>query len=199
MSAGEGTERTWTVPNVICVLRILGAGPLLWAAHQGHRPLVLAILILILLSDWVDGKLAHALDQRTELGARLDSAADAVMYAAVALAFWWMEGDVVRDRLGWFLGVLGSWILSATVSYVRFGRLPSYHTWAAKASWFVAGGVAVGWLLADLTWPVPWALGLVVLTNLEAAAIGLVLPDRRVDVPGLAHALRIRRGGAPAE
>lgn len=190
-SAGPG-RGVWTVPNVICVLRILGAIPLVWAAHGGHRQLFLVVLVLILLSDWVDGTLANVLDQRTELGARLDSAADAVMYAAVALSFWWMEGEVVREHVGWFLGVLGSWLVSAAVALLRFGRMPSYHTWAAKASWLVAGTVAVAWLLADLTRPVPWALGLVVLTNLEAAAIGLVLPGWRADVPSVVSALRLR-------
>lgn len=190
-SAGPG-RGVWTVPNVICVLRILGAIPLVWAAHGGHRQLFLVVLVLILLSDWVDGTLANVLDQRTELGARLDSAADAVMYAAVALSFWWMEGDVVREHVGWFLGVLGSWLVSAAVALLRFGRMPSYHTRAAKVSWLVAGTVAVAWLLAGLTRPVPWALGLVVLTNLEAAAIGLVLPGWRADVPSVVSALRLR-------
>lgn len=192
MSPGGGRGGFWTVPNVICVLRILGAVPLLWAAHQGHRQLFLGILVLILLSDWIDGALATVLDQRTELGARLDSAADAVMYAAVAVSFWWMEGDVVRERIGWFLGVLGTWVLSAVVAFVRFGRMPSYHTWAAKVSWLAAGTVAVAWLLAGLTRPIPWALGLVILTNLEAVVIGLVLPAWRADVPTLTKALRIR-------
>lgn len=189
-------DGVWTVPNVIGVLRILGTGPLLWAAHQGHRHLFLVILVLILLSDWVDGKLAHVLDQRTELGARLDSAADAVMYAAVAVAFWWMEGEAVRERIGWFLAVLATWLLSAGVAAVRFGRLPSYHTRAAKVSWLVAGATALGWLLAGYTAPVPWALGLVILTNLEAALMGFVLPEWRADVPGLLQALRIRGGSS---
>lgn len=192
MSTGGGRAGFWTVPNAISVLRILGAVPLLWAAHEGHRQLFLGILVLILLSDWIDGTLANVLDQRTEVGARLDSAADAVMYAAVALSFWWMEGEVVRERIGWFLGVLGTWVLSAVVAFARFGRMPSYHTRAAKVSWLAAGIVAVGWLLIGLTWPIPWALGLVILTNLEAAVIGLVLPAWRADVPTLASALRIR-------
>lgn len=192
MSTGGGRAGFWTVPNAISVLRILGAVPLLWAAHDGHRQLFLGILVLILLSDWIDGTLANVLDQRTEVGARLDSAADAVMYAAVALSFWWMEGEVVREWIGWFLGVLGTWVLSAVVAFARFGRMPSYHTRAAKVSWLAAGIVAVGWLLAGLTWPIPWALGLVILTNLEAAVIGLVLPAWRADVPTLASALRIR-------
>lgn len=192
MSTRGGRAGFWTVPNAISVLRILGAVPLLWAAHEGHRQLFLGILVLILLSDWIDGTLANVLDQRTEVGARLDSAADAVMYAAVALSFWWMEGEVVRERMGWFLGVLGTWVLSAVVAFARFGRMPSYHTRAAKVSWLAAGTVAVGWLLIGLTWPIPWALGLVILTNLEAAVIGLVLPAWRADVPTLANALRIR-------
>lgn len=194
MSRARASNRAWTVPNVICGLRILGVVPLLWAAHQDHRQLFFWIMVLLLLSDWVDGTLANVLDQRTEIGARLDSAADAVMYISFGLSFLWMEGDIVRRELGWFLAVLATWGLSGAVGLVRFGRMPSYHTLAAKASWLVAGVAAVAWLLAGFSRAVPWALALVILTNLEAVAIGLVLPEWRADVPSVVHALRIRRG-----
>ncbi|HZD03892.1 MAG TPA: CDP-alcohol phosphatidyltransferase family protein [Longimicrobiales bacterium] len=187
------------MPNVICGLRILGVGPLLWAAHQDHRQLFFWIMVLLLLSDWADGTLASVLDQRTELGARLDSAADAVMYASLSVSFLWMEGDVVRKELTWFLAVLLTWGLSGAVGLVRFGRMPSYHTWSAKVSWLMAGAEAVAWLLAGLSRAVPWVLALVILTNLEAVAIGLVLPGWRADVPSVVHALRIRRGGGPTD
>ena len=85
---GPGREPILTVPNVIVALRVLGLGPLLWAAHAGHRQAFLWIMLALILSDWVDGKLAVLLDQETELGARIDSLADALMSGALGLAFW---------------------------------------------------------------------------------------------------------------
>lgn len=185
-------EPLWTVPNAISAVRILGLAPLLWTAHEGYREAFLWILLFLLISDWIDGKLAILLKQNTVFGARLDSAADALMYGALGVCVWWLEGEVVRDRIEWFAAAIGTWGVSVTVSLVRFGRMPSYHTWGAKASWLVAGTVTVVWLVFGNTFAVPWALAFVTITNLEAVAIGLTIPEWRVDVPSWRHALRIR-------
>lgn len=194
MNAAEGSKRgIWTIPNAVSTLRLLGLAPLLWAAHEGHRIWLLVILVALLASDWIDGKLAVRLDQRTEFGARLDSAVDAVMYTAIALSLWWIEGATARQELPWFIAAIGSWGLSVLVSLTRFGRMPSYHTLGAKASWLVVAVVTLLWIGAGETAAIPWAMALVTLANLEAVAIGFVLPEWRADVPSLAEALRIRR------
>lgn len=183
----------WTIPNALSGLRLLGIVPLTWLAWRGDRPLFIGLLALLLLTDWIDGKLAVALDQRTEAGARLDSAADALMYAATAVSFWWLVPDVILAQRYWLVGALGTWAASAAVGLVRFGKLPSYHNRAAKASWLVTGVVAlhVIWTGDDIG--VPWALALVIATNVEAVTIGLVLPEWRADVPSIVHAVEIRR------
>lgn len=193
MKRDGSAESLWTVPNAVSTLRLLGLAPLLWAAHGGHRTVLLVILAALLVSDWIDGKLAARLDQRTEFGARLDSAVDAAMYAAIALSLWWLEEAAVRQELAWFVAAIGSWGASVAVSLARFGRMPSYHTLAAKASWLVVGAATLIWIAVGEAAVVPWALGLVTLTNLEAIAIGLVLPGWRADVPTLVRALRLRR------
>lgn len=198
--SGTGQERIWTVPNVLSGLRLLGVAPLVWLGWQGHRTAFVALLIVLLLTDWLDGKLAVALDQRTELGPRLDSAADILMYGAVALSFWWLEPDLIAARGGWLMAAIGTWLASALTSMARFGKLPSYHTRAAKVGWLVAGSVALYTIWSGDGRPVPWVVAWVALTNLEAVAIGFLLTESRVDVPSVAHAFRIRRAtGAPGE
>jgi len=184
-------ERVWTVPNVLSGLRLLGVAPLVWMAWRGDRTLFVALLVFLLFTDWLDGKLAVALDQRTELGPRLDSVADVLMYSAVALAFWWLEPGVLTGQIGWLVAALGSWLLSAGVTVTRFGKLPSYHTRAAKIGWLMAGGVALYTIWSGDGRPVPWALAWVTLTNVEAVAIGLLLPAWRADVSSLVEALRM--------
>jgi CDP-diacylglycerol--glycerol-3-phosphate 3-phosphatidyltransferase len=137
-----------------------------WTAHAGHRTAFLIILLILLFSDWVDGRLASLLDQRSVLGARLDSVADWLLYAALGLSVWWLEEAVVRERIVWF----------------------------AKAAWLVAGTGTVIWVMFGQAAAVPWVLAFVTLTNLEAVAIGFVLPQWQADVSSLRHALRLRRG-----
>jgi len=189
---GNGRGGFWTIPNILCLVRITGSGPLLWAAREGERGLFLGILIFLLATDWADGKLALALDQETTVGARLDSAADALMYAAVGLSFWWLEEEVIRRELWWFTAVLATWCLSGVVSIARFGRMPSYHNVLAKLSWLVVAAVTLAWLLTGWAAAVPWALALVIVTNLEATAIGLALPEWTANVRSLRQALTLR-------
>lgn len=191
---GDRGERLLTVPNVITAARLLGLAPLLWTAHAGHRGAFFVIMVALLVSDWVDGKLAVWLDQATERGALFDSFADWAMYAAIGLALWWLEADVIRSNALLIAGVFATWGLSAGIALVRFRRLPSYHTRAAKASWLVAATAAVLLFLADTAVLIPWAFGLVILTNLEAAAIGVVLPEGRANVGSVVEAWRARGG-----
>ncbi len=186
-------ERRWTAPNLLSGIRLFGIAPLLWLAWGGSRRLFVGWLLFLILTDWIDGRLAVALDQRTELGARLDSTADALMYAAIALSFWWLLPDVLLDHRTWFLTMLGAFLLSSAVGLVRFGRMPSYHTRAAKAGWLLVGVVTVWTVWTGDDAAVPWALAWVVLTNLEALLIGLVLSEWRAEVPTLLDALRLRR------
>lgn len=192
-----GKERIWTVPNVLSGLRLLGVVPLAWLGWRGDRTAFVVLLIALLFTDWLDGKLAVALDQQTELGPPLDSAADILLYSAVALSFWWLEPEVITSEAGWLAATAGTWIVSALTSMARFRKLPSYHTRAAKIGWLVVGSVALYTIWSGDGRAVPWALAWVVLTNVEAVAIGLLLPERRVDVPTVVHAFRMRRSTRP--
>lgn len=192
MSEGR-RDPVWTVPNALSAFRLLGVAPLLWLAWGGHRRLFVGLLVVLLVSDWLDGKLAIALDQRSEFGARLDSVADWLMYAALAISVWWLLPEVIVGRRLWVAAVFGTWSLSMLVGLARFRRLPSYHTRAAKIGWLVVGVVSVRVIWTGDDAGLAWALAFVALTNVEAVAIGLVLPKWRSDVPSLWHALSIRR------
>ncbi len=186
-------EPVLTVPNVIAITRLVGLVPMLWLAWAGQRTLFFLVMVVLLATDWADGKLAKTLDQKTVLGARLDSVADWAMYAAIGVGLWWLEASVIRDNAWLIAGVGTTWGLSALISLVRFRRLPSYHNRLAKASWLVAATAAVLLFLADTAVLIPWAFVLVMATNLEAAAIGLVLPEWRANVSSVVAAWRLRR------
>ncbi|MDX1675263.1 MAG: CDP-alcohol phosphatidyltransferase family protein, partial [Longimicrobiales bacterium] len=175
-------EPVFTVPNVIALARLAGLIPMLWVAHAGHREAFFVLMVVLMASDWADGKLAVLLDQRTVLGARLDSAADWLMYAAIGVGLWWLEAGVIRSNALLIAGVGATWGLSAAIALARFRRLPSYHNRGAKASWLLAALAAVLLFLADTAVLIPWAFVAVIVTILEAAAIGVVLPEWRANV-----------------
>jgi len=96
-----GTDRIWTVPNLLSFVRLLGVPLLLWLILGPEEDgWAFVVLALSAVSDWADGKLARLLDQFSRLGAILDPLADRLYILATLFAF------VVRGILPWWVAVL---------------------------------------------------------------------------------------------
>jgi cardiolipin synthase len=97
----EGTDRLWTIPNALSVLRLLGV-PLFLYLLLGPHEYGWALLILIIsgFTDWADGVLARKLHQMSELGALLDPLADRLYILATLLGF------VLRDIIPLWLAIV---------------------------------------------------------------------------------------------
>ena len=112
-------DRVLTIPNAISAARLAGVPVFLWLV-LGPRTATadywaVGLLIVAGASDWLDGKVARALNQTSRLGQVLDPAADRLYIAAtiVALAVreiipWWLVGILAARELvvGGALGVL---------------------------------------------------------------------------------------------
>ena len=86
--APEISDRFWTLPNVISLGRIalipvLIVSILAWE----DPPLALWILGALVVSDWLDGKIARLWNMRSTWGERLDPLADRLLVAAVPVTF----------------------------------------------------------------------------------------------------------------
>jgi cardiolipin synthase (CMP-forming) len=96
-----GSDRILTIPNGISAARLAGVPVFLWLV-LGPRTAVaddwaVALLMLAGLSDWLDGKIARALNQVSRLGQLLDPAADRLYIAATVVAL------AVRTIIPWWL------------------------------------------------------------------------------------------------
>jgi cardiolipin synthase (CMP-forming) len=97
-------DRVLTIPNGISALRLAGVPVFLWLV-LGPRTAAadywaVALLIVAGLSDWLDGKIARALNQTSRLGQVLDPAADRLYIAATIVAL------AVRGIIPWWLVAL---------------------------------------------------------------------------------------------
>jgi cardiolipin synthase len=94
-------ERWLTVPNVLSFLRLLGVPLFLWLL-LGPRADGWALVVLMAsgITDWLDGRLARALDQYSRLGELLDPLADRLYTVATLVAF------LVRGIVPWWVLVL---------------------------------------------------------------------------------------------
>lgn len=187
------------VPNALTTLRIILSPGLALFAIRGNASAFLWLFLALEVTDWLDGKLAVWLDQRSELGARLDSVADMVMYSLLLGGLVLLEGEVLAREWPWLVPALGGYALSWLLSLVKFGEMPSYHTLGAKASYFLVIAATIALLALDLVWPVRLAAVGVAATNLEAVLITLVLDAPQSDVPSVLTVLWDRDSGPPDE
>jgi cardiolipin synthase len=95
------TERVWTLPNVLSMLRLAGVPLFLWLV-LGPEADGLAVLVLVVagFTDWLDGTLARAWHQRSRLGQMLDPVADRFYILATLI------GLAIREIIPWWLVVI---------------------------------------------------------------------------------------------
>ena len=97
-------DRVLTIPNALSAARLAGVPVFLWLVlgvqTQAGDYWAVALLILAGLSDWLDGKIARALNQTSRLGQVLDPAADRLYIAATIIAL------AVRAIIPWWLVVV---------------------------------------------------------------------------------------------
>jgi cardiolipin synthase len=101
--AADPQERVVTIPNGISLARLAGVPVFLWLVlglrSQTGDWWAVGLLIAAGMSDWLDGKIARALNQQSKLGQMLDPAADRLYIAATVIALairsiipWWLVG-----------------------------------------------------------------------------------------------------------
>jgi cardiolipin synthase len=81
------SDRIWTLPNALSVLRLFGVPLFLWLLLGPHADgWAFVVLAVSGVTDWLDGKLARWLNQGSRLGALLDPAADRLYIVAALIA-----------------------------------------------------------------------------------------------------------------
>jgi len=98
----EAGDRILTIPNAISVARLAGVPVFLWLVlslpHTSARDWwAVGLLLASGASDWLDGKIARALNQESRLGQLLDPAADRLYIVATVVAL------AVRAIIPWWL------------------------------------------------------------------------------------------------
>ncbi len=110
VAAKDPQARVVTIPNAISVARLAGVPVFLWLVlgprSQAGDWWAVALLIAAGLSDWLDGKIARALNQESRLGQVLDPAADRLYIVATVAALairaiipWWLVGLLAAREL----------------------------------------------------------------------------------------------------
>jgi cardiolipin synthase len=181
-----------TIPNALSLFRMLAAPMLVVLAASGRRGDVVLLFLVMSVTDWVDGKLAVALDQRSDIGPRMDSVADLLMYGALLSSTVLLGANRLALEWAWILTPILLYPAAGVLSLMKFGRWPHHHTRMAKISWglMLIGGVA--FLMDWSPWPLRVALASATLASVQSILITQILPEWQADVLSVAAARRIR-------
>lgn len=184
------THRFLTIPNVLCLIRIFGSGFLIALAVYEQYLWFVGLYFFLSLTDWVDGKIARYLNQQSDIGAKLDSAADSILYVSLLVGGAILLGDTLLQHWPWMLMAFLSYVAHVGYGFWKFRKKPVYHTLGAKTSWFL-GTVATLCILGNVAvWTLFVAMISVTLTNLESMAITYSLKKWEADIPSLYHLWR---------
>lgn len=175
-------NRTFTLPNVICFVRLFGALILVWFALAGWSGWFVGLFLVLSMTDLIDGTLARWLHQRSDFGARLDSVADLTLISVLVFGAAILCWEQLRQEWISLAFAIGSYALATGAGIWKFGRVPSYHTLAAKATYGIALLAGICLLMNWSVWPLRIAAITVTLTNLESTLITYVLKEWQTDV-----------------
>jgi len=166
-----------TIPNGITGIRALAIPFFLWAyISLDNVLLALVILTVGAISDYVDGKVARALNQESALGAMLDPAIDRAYIAATVIALvikdvvplWMLLLLIGRDL--WLALILAIKRRRGTgVFEVSFlGKTATFNLLYAFPFLLVAGDSGLGQIFFISGWGFAiWGLGLYLVTALQ--------------------------------
>jgi cardiolipin synthase (CMP-forming) len=160
------TDRVWTLPNILSLLRLAGVPLVLWLI-LGPQADGLAVLVLALggITDWLDGHLARAWHQTSRIGQMLDPIADRLYILAVLI------GLALREIVPWWLVVIvvgRDLLIPLLVPILKtrgYSSLPVHFV--GKVATFsllyafplvLLGSGEEGWL--QLAWVVGWAFAI---------------------------------------
>jgi len=134
-------EKRWTISNLLSVSRVLLLIPivvLILKQDSGDRAAVLVLMLIAVITDFLDGFLARSLNQVTDFGKLLDPVADKICIVAAAAAL-----VVVGDVPLWYavaVGLRDALILIGGSLILKKKKIVVQSVWAGKlAVNFVAG------------------------------------------------------------
>jgi len=180
-----------TIPNILSSYRILVFPLIMYFIFSGQEQLFAIFLVVNLVSDILDGLIARVFNQKTAIGARLDSIGDIGTYIAAICGvgiFKWQ--DLSSNSIPFYV-FIGMYVLMYLVSFLKFKKVPSLHLYTFKLTGYVHGiFFAVLFLDEFHLWFYYLAMGWGLLAIVEEIVVLFVLKSLKSDVKGLYWVLK---------
>lgn len=184
----------FTLPGLLSLYRLAIAPVIIALALSEERTLFIVFLCVSFVTDVIDGPIARARNQCTPIGARLDSIADLSTYIAALVGVFHFEYDAVRQHLLMFYIFISTLMLFGLISFVKFGRAPSFHLYSFKINTLLQAAFIFYLLVFDFNEALYYfTMGFGILASLEAVATALVVDKPISDAKSLYSVLHEKK------
>lgn len=171
------------VPNIITAGRMALSVMLVFLLND--RELFFAVFILCGLSDLLDGLIARRTKTGSATGARLDAAADLLMFGVVTASVIIWKGVGLEGLLPYLSAVVLIRIANMIIAAVKYRSFAIVHTWGNKITGLaVFLSYAVFILADDVRVFLPVCI-LAAVSALEECAIHLTSDELDLNRPGI--------------
>ncbi len=182
------------VPNILSLYRLL-AFPFIMAMILMRMELAYAIFLFISLNtDVWDGWIARRFNQRTAIGARLDSLADIGVYIAALTGITVFKIGEIGEDAWLFYVFVTCYIITILSPLIKFRRIQSFHLYSVKITGWMQGIFFILLFFLEF-YPVYFYImvNLSLIAFIESLVIQLILTEMRSDIKGLYWVLKERK------
>ena len=159
------SSRIFTVANAVSVVRLMAIPVFLWLVIEDRLLIAFVLLVVAVLTDFVDGMIARRMNEITKLGQFLDPFADRLFIAATVIAlaiqdvvpWWFVIAVMLRDALLGIGGVVMARYGAATLPVKWWGKVATFAMLVVLPL-FLLGAVVPE--VGEITNPIAWVLAL---------------------------------------
>jgi len=146
-----------------------------------------------LFTDAIDGFLARHLRVESKQGATLDSRGDLAVALCLPIGAFLLWPVMMRGLLPYIVAALYAYLAPIIVGELRYRRMPSFHTWGAKAMAIIGGTSLFIMFVTGNSLYFRLCVPILLLESAEELVMIAILPTWTPNVPSLWHAVKLCR------
>jgi cardiolipin synthase (CMP-forming) len=125
-------ENLYTIPNILSFYRLFSFPLVLYFILANNERIFVILLIINLITDFLDGFIARRFNMQTDFGAKLDSLADdATYFLAFIGLFVFKFNEFISYKVS-ALSFLVLYLITILISLIKFKTMPGLHLYSSK-------------------------------------------------------------------
>ncbi len=180
-----------TIPNILSLYRLFNF-PVIALMIILKQELAFAILLVISLNtDVWDGWIARKFNQKTQIGARLDSLSDIGMYVTALGGIIVFKIDEIGADAWLFYVFVVCYVIVIVSPLIKFGKIQSFHLYSNKFTGYLQGFFFIllfFWGYKPIYFY--FMVNMSLIAFIENLVIQLLIPHMQSDLKGLIWVLK---------